>query len=54
MKARPPSDYAAATGLSMSGASKDLRQLVGDSDSGIIAWENDKCTFTHLSSLFSR
>ena len=32
------SDYAAATGLSMSGASKDLRQLVADGDSGIIAW----------------
>lgn len=32
------SNYAAATGLSMSGASKDLRQLVADGDSGIIAW----------------
>lgn len=32
------SDYAAATGLSMSGASKDLKQLVADGDSGIIAW----------------
>ena len=32
------SDYAAATGLSMSGASKDLRQLVADGDSGIVAW----------------
>ena len=32
------SDYAAATGLSMSGASKDLRQMVADGDSGIIAW----------------
>ena len=32
------SDYAAATGLSMSGASKDLRQLVADGNSGIIAW----------------
>ena len=31
------SDYAAATGLSMSGASKDLRQLVADGDSGIVA-----------------
>ena len=32
------SDYAAATGLSMSGASKDLRQIVADGGSGIIAW----------------
>ena len=32
------SNYAAATGLSMSGASKDLRQLVADGDSGIVAW----------------
>ncbi|MBO7539496.1 MAG: hypothetical protein J6T44_09470 [Prevotella sp.] len=32
------SNYAAATGLSMSGASKDLRQLVADGNSGIIAW----------------
>lgn len=32
------SDYAAATGLSMSGASKDLRQIVADAGSGIIAW----------------
>ena len=32
------SEYAAATGLSMSGASKDLRQLVAEPASGIIAW----------------
>ena len=32
------SNDAAATGLSMSGASKDLRQLVADGDSGIVAW----------------
>ena len=32
------SDYATATGLSMSGASKDLKQIVADGDSGIIIW----------------
>ena len=32
------SDYAEATGLSMSGASKDLRQLMADGDSGIVIW----------------
>ena len=32
------SDYAEATGLSMSGASRDLRQLMADSDSGIVIW----------------
>ena len=32
------SDYATATGLSMSGASKDLKQIVADGDSGIIVW----------------
>ena len=30
------SDYAEATGLSMSGASKDLRRLMADGDSGIV------------------
>jgi hypothetical protein len=33
-------DYAAATGLSMSGASRDLRQLVADGNSGIVIWGN--------------
>ena len=32
------SDYATATDLSMSGASKDLKQIVADGDSGIIVW----------------
>lgn len=32
------SDYAEATGLSMSGASKDLRKLMADGDSGIVVW----------------
>ena len=32
------SDYAEATGLSMSGASRDLRQLMADGDSGIVIW----------------